>query len=158
MYMAYIDNSETTRELDEAIRGNANTNQIPTNIAGQVVPVINVNPKDYRRANIVGVGTGTLYTIPANKRFFLTNISLAVSSTTPGTNVGAISITPKGQLAQAGIYAIAEVPAAGGTASQVATINLSFPIELEPGSAIATSATAGTTSRRGTIYGFTTEV
>lgn len=82
--MAYIYNSELSKELIEGARIATAKDNIPTQIADKVVPVMEVNPKLLRRANIIRSAnainsTGaTVYTTPTDRDFFLTSVHLSV--------------------------------------------------------------------------------
>lgn len=97
--MTYVDNSNTDKELNEAIRGNAVTNIIPKKIADFIQPVININPKDYKLQErvITRSSAGTIYTTPTDKDFYLTGIHLSATCVTVGANGNAsVSGFPEG--------------------------------------------------------------
>lgn len=81
--MAYIDNSETIKNLNDSIRGNAVSNLAPTQLSKEVMPVIDINPNTNKKNNIVrgasSANTGSIvgYTTPTDKDFYLTNISMS---------------------------------------------------------------------------------
>jgi len=162
--MAYIDNSETKRELDEAIRGNANTNLSPTSLANQVVPVININPKANRRANIVrninltASGAGTIYTIPSDKDFFLCSIGVGlVKDVACDVATGRVVVVA---VIDGATVQILGIPTITLTAQQSdVAINFSTPIKLDRGTQISITGTyaAGVMSRNAYVSGFTVE-
>lgn len=149
--MAYIDNSETARELDEAIRGNAQTNLAPKQIAGQVVPVIDVNPKSLRRVNRVISGTvaGTIGTTSANKKTFLVGATLSGSGTATATP--RISAFLEGQTTAVDLVGIdIRVSALIDVANSSQSFMLPFPALLAKNTAIALTGAA--TSTRASVY------
>jgi len=120
--MAYIDNTQTKREIDDAIRGNSVSNVAPGQVSNDVQLVCDVNPKNYRKINVVKSGQAsnstatTLYTTPIDKDFFLTNAAISVNKDITATsiesaivltledgtstsilNIGGITLTPQSQ-------------------------------------------------------------
>ena len=157
--MAYIDNSETKKEMNDAIRGNSVSNIAPTKINDSVQPVININPKDYRRVNIVKrVGTAaTVYTTPTDKDFYLVAFNISAGSLTAGTNTWNLSATIDGDSSATALaYIYLEITA--GTSSQDSTSqNFKYPIKIARGTNITTSGAGTFSGRSCTIYGYTVE-
>jgi len=98
--MAYIDNSETKKELNDAIRGNCVSNIATNKLSDTIVPVIDINPKLLRRSNVVKSGvltnatTSTIYTVPSDKEFYLVAAALAfIKDATATTTKIAINVT-----------------------------------------------------------------
>lgn len=159
--MAYIDNSETKKELDEAIRGNAQTNLSPSNVAGQVIPVININPKHSRRCNITRAtsatgSSGTIYTAPTDKDFFIVACSLSVCKDVTATSTNSdINVTIDGAtnpiLSIAGLTLTAQ--------SESVSLCFNSPIKIDRGTSVTISNTTNVANirTRGTITGYTTE-
>ena len=89
--MVYIDNTQTKKEMEDAVRGNSVTNIAPTKVNDFIQPVININPKDYRRVNIVRsrATAGAIYTTPVDKDFFLTSSFLSVAKVAADTGTDA---------------------------------------------------------------------
>lgn len=114
--MAYIDNTETKIEFNDAIRGNAVSNT-PTNKVGDTVqPVINVNPKDYRvinickRAIINNATTGTVYTTPTNKDFYLCGVQMSLDKDNTATSTSfRTDITINGETIAGGAMSIVAI-------------------------------------------------
>jgi hypothetical protein len=85
--MAYIDNTQTKIEMNDAMRGNSVSNIAPTKIADTVQPVININPKDYRKTNLLkqttktNTGTSAIFTTDAIKETYITGVLLSWMST-----------------------------------------------------------------------------
>jgi hypothetical protein len=146
--MAYIDNSETKRELDEAIRGNAQTNISPASIANQVVPVININPKEYLNINVISRRTsaGTIITTNTIKDTYLMAVQLSAELNGAGTGEARISATPRGQ-ASSSIYAH-NLRATIATDADSQSGSITFPkgILLEKGSTITLTLSVTTAS------------
>lgn len=160
--MAYIDNSETKKELNDAIRGNAVSNIAPTQLANQVIPVINVNPKDYRICNINKTTVATnstsavIYTTPADKDFFITACSLTViKDATSTSTLSRIKLTIDG--AEASILPITTLT----LTAQDSAFSISFPnpIKIDRDSiiSITNSTNVANISTRASIHGYTVE-
>lgn len=118
--MVYVNNNETIKELNDAIKGDFVSNIAPKSINNSVQPVININPKDYKIINIVKSNTsGTIYATPTNKDFYLRGITLSGSSITAGLcriNINA-NVQDMGavDLLQLALQVSAAVPAASDT-------------------------------------------
>lgn len=162
--MAYIDNSETAKELIEAIRGNANTNLPPKQIANQVIPVIDINPKHSRRVNIVKrtsrstTGGSTSYTTPTDKDFYLVGASLSYScSAACDSNTYTVGATISGDTTATNILELRKETLT--LRDDYANIMLNYPILLARGTNITVNQTftAGTSSVASTIFGYTVE-
>lgn len=91
--MVYIDNTQTKKEIEDAIRGNSVSNLAPTKVSDTVQLVLPINPKDYRRVNIVKTGlatnatSATIYTTPTDKDFFLTSLALSIIKDVTSTSL-----------------------------------------------------------------------
>ena len=164
--MAYIDNTETNRELNEAIRGNANTNIAPQSISGQVMPVIDINPKNYRRANICKEGstTGTSYTIyttPTDRDFYLTTIQFtytknATADLATNDTLG-ISLKVNGATQYPIYFSTLTLTAQ----SDSIAITFATPLKIDRGSVIQLvrgAITAGNVVMSGSITGYTVDL
>jgi len=162
--MAYIDNSETAKELNDAIRGNANTNLPPKILANQIIPVIDINPKHGRRANIVAgtvkttSGSQTVYTTPANKDFYLTTVSYALIKDVAcdmATGFSTITCTVDGASSNLIVQPIITLTAQ----NQVITISFPNPIKVDRNTLISFGGTyaAGVCVRSASITGYTVE-
>jgi len=156
--MAYIDKNDTKIEINDAIRGNSVSNLAPSKVNDSVQLVCNVNPKDYRRCNIVrrASNNATIYTAPTDKDFYLCGTHISGTSSAVSNNGIQIAIVPKGD-ATVIINRITQTPTAVTDAlTSVSNQDFSFPILLERGSTIAvtfTTMVAGNVS----IYGYTVE-
>ena len=163
--MAYIDNTDTKKEMNDAMRGNAVSNIAPTKINDSVQPVININPKDYRRCNIVrGQTLGTsgtttaIYTTPSDKDFYLCNYSLSIiKDATCDIASGAItaSITVDGAS-----RIIAGIAVLTTTAqNSVITVSFNSPIRLDRNTSVSLTGTftVGSLQRTHSIVGYTVE-
>ncbi len=155
--MAYIDNTQTKKEIEDAIRGNSVSNLAPSKVIDSIQPVINVNPKDYRRVNIIKstAVAGTVYTTPSNKDFYLTNTHLSASTNQASqTGTVSISVLPKGETSTIIINAIRLLTTVI-LDSDHSEIFESFerPILLERNSTI-TLAITNTTAARAIIFGY----
>lgn len=163
--MAYIDNSDTQEELNDAIRGNTISNICPKTISGQVIPVININPKDYRVVNIVkdvnttASGAVTLYTTPADKDFFLTSVTFSVVKDAACSHAGAsrlrLAATINGETVGIAGVALLNLTAENKTVGY----GYSTPIKIDRGTALQSGLTfiAGNYSLYMSLQGYTVE-
>jgi hypothetical protein len=160
--MAYIDNTDTKKEMNDAMRGNSVSNLAPTRIADTVQPVININPKDYRRLNIVkrqtaiNATSGTIYTTPADKDFYVTSASLTMIKDVTSTSVSStISCTIDGISTQ-----LLFIPELSLTV-QTLSVSESFPnaIKLDRNTTITVtnSTNVANITSAGCIKGYTVE-
>jgi len=159
--MAYIDQTQTKKEIEDAIRGNSVSNVAPTAVPNDVQLVLDVNPKNYRRINIVrrAIGAGTIYTTPNNKDFFLVSTHITMDSTSAASaSACTIQVIPEGETTAIiinGVY--------GKTTALVDSVNgvsnLSFPIpmKLARNTAITANST-NATDREYIIFGYTVEL
>jgi hypothetical protein len=158
--MAYIDNTQTKVEMNDAMRGNSVSNIAPTRISDVIQPVININPKDYRRINIVKSRTnaGTVYTTPTDKDFYLAAIFIGGSSITAGANAATISAIIEGDTSSTALASLklSNTVVIDATSGNI-PMTFPLPIKLAKGSAIS-SATGGTFAAvTFSIYGYTVE-
>lgn len=157
--MAYIDNTQTKKEIEDAIRGNSVSNLAPSKVSDNVQLVCNVNPKDYRRVNIVARqgGSGTVYTTPTDKEFYLTDTHLAGTVSAASTSATqTITITPLGQAAVICNSLYLRTLITNDATSGVSNFSFSKPILLARGSAI-TYAQANCNAQDCVIFGYTVE-
>ena len=162
--MAYIDNSETKKEINDAIRGNAVSNIAPSQLANQVIPVIDVNPKHSRRVNIVknqnalNSTSGTIYTTPSDKDFYLVGCEISVlkDATATSTN-SAINAVIKGDSSST-IVAIIRGLTLTAQENSVSN-NFGNGVLLERGTNITITNTTNVAniSASGIIWGYTVE-
>lgn len=79
--MALNRNSNLSEEIRDVFKLQQNVDGQISNIAGQIIPVVDVNPKHSRISNFstdsfrTASSTGTVYTTPLNREFYLTGIS-----------------------------------------------------------------------------------
>lgn len=140
--MAYIDQSQTKREIDDAIRGNTTSNLAPTKVSDDVQLVLNVNPKDYRRCNIVKFREdtnstgGVIYTTPTDRDFYLVAAQLElIKDATSTSTISQITSTIDGAAIK-----ILTIPSLTLTA-QTSSKTISFPnaVKLDRGVTIGSS-------------------
>jgi len=162
---AKIYNSDLSKELVDGAKIQIAVDGIPSEIAEKVVPVMEVNPKMFRRTNIcVGtskVVTATLlaYTTPTDRDFFLTSVDIGmIKDATCDQATGTININGVSENGTTCIFA--QIPVIVTTA-QSEQVNSLFipPMKLKRGSAINISGTytAGLMSRTTVIKGYTVE-
>lgn len=160
--MVYIDNTQTKREIDDAIRGNSVSNVAPSQVNNSIQPVININPKDYRKINIctsitrTSGGTTTLITSDANKDTFLTNV-YAVWNMDVATAITThrIRFTQDGATKDIFFPNTNLVVCSGGI-----SIDFLYPIKIDRNTAVTfvVTSTAGNYSCTGGIAGYSVEV
>lgn len=162
--MAYIDNSETKKEINDAIRGNAVSNLAPTKVNDSVQPVININPKDYRRCNIVKVGSATnanatIYTTPTDKDFYLVGACISrIKDAASDETFSSIALTIDGDTSSTNILRLSGITLTAD--SKELSSDFTCPIRLKRGSTITlarTASTAGVLTYSATIWGYTVE-
>jgi hypothetical protein len=78
--MAYIDNSDLKKEINDAIRGNSVSNIAPSVVGQQVIPVFETNPKLLKEVTVYSLTSsstgGNFVTTPAvstGKFFYITH-------------------------------------------------------------------------------------
>jgi hypothetical protein len=160
--MAYIDNSETKKEINDAIRGNAVSNIAPTQLANQVIPVIDVNPKNLRRCNIVRAGvasnaiSGTIYNTPADKDFFLCSSTISLTKDATSTSTS----SRMNVIIDGATQVINRIDGFTLTAQQqTSNITFSTPIRIDRNTSITVTNTTNVANvtNGGTITGYTVE-
>ena len=137
------------------MRGNSVSNVAPTKINDTIQPVININPKDYRRINILVERTsnGSIYTTPNDRDFFLVGGLLSSELNGAGSATSRVTVILKGQTSATTFMRVnLRATALNDKDSQTIVNNLSLPILLERGSAIALANVSTTTI--GTICGY----
>ena len=157
--MAYIDNTDTKKEMNDAMRGNAVSNIAPTKIIDSVQPVININPKDYRRCNIIKStsSAGTVYTTPADKDFYLTGVFFSGSNKTASQDsVVSVAFVPKGATSLTVLSLTYSTTAILDTNHANDNVVFPFPILLERSSSLILTSTNNATQRL-SIFGYTVE-
>jgi hypothetical protein len=113
--------------------------EIPNKLADTIQPVINVDKTPYCDIVVANSGTGTLYTTPTDKDFYLTALSItSTSQNQSSTNTDSISVTLESGIS--GV--IARCFTASGAASETTnSTNICFtnPIKIKRGTAITTT-------------------
>lgn len=163
--MATIHNTDLSKELRDGAKLQQLRDRIPSELAEKVVPVMEVNPKLFRRVDFVSsitkstTGNSVLVntsTFP-NRDYFLTNINVA-------WNFDALSVATTFELRCVinGANNIIRFPLTNLSVFQDnVSIVLPFPIKLDRNSAtacvIALTTTAGTYSVTASVSGYTVE-
>jgi len=157
--MANINNSQLSKELIDGAKIQTSFDKIPTQLADKVVPVMEVNPKllkitgVVKNASISNATGGTIYTLPTDKDFYLTDCALSVIKDATSTSVGSdLTAVMDGQT----IYLLS-VPGITLTAqNQTVTLSLKNPLKLDRGSLIRATASTNVANIKysGTIYGY----
>jgi hypothetical protein len=159
--MANINNTQLSKELIDGAKIQVSHDKIPTQLADKVVPVMEVNPKSFRRINVVkqtqNTGTtATIYTTPTDKDFYLVGYNLSlikdVTATSVLTRLRAVIDGATVDIAQ--IMGITLTP-------QERTISNSFsvPIKLDRNTTltVANSTNVANTNTGCSIIGYTVE-
>lgn len=160
--MATIHNSNLTKELIDVGKLQVSRDKIPNELAEKVVPVINVNPKDYRIANVLRYNTctnatnATIYTTPADRDTYITNIMLAFIKDATATSTGVwINFVIDGATRTILHYPCLTLTAQTGAI----TLALPSPIKVDRNTAITvnSSTNVGNISASGSIIGYSVE-
>jgi hypothetical protein len=154
--MATIYNSQLKEEIRDGAKIQQNVDNIPSRLADSVVPTMEVNPKFFRRINVIAraTSTGTIYTTPTDKDFFFVGCQMAgAHSTASASGSSTLSVIPEGQAAiiVSSIFARTSVILDVDTSNS--TLMLPLPIKLAKGSIIAYTAT-NFTANACTIFGY----
>jgi hypothetical protein len=155
--MATINNSDLMKEIVEDAKIQINTDKVPSQLAEKVVPVMEVNPKFFRKINVIARATSssTIYTAPTNKDFFLTAYNMSGVSTATGEI--RLTVTPKNQAAIIiGTIELGNTVAVDISSDNI-TQNFDRPILIERGSAITLASTGTQSLKQATIFGYTVE-
>ena len=161
-----IQNSETIQELREGARLSISEG-FPERLAGSVVPVMEVNPKNFRVCNIVkditqGASTAsasTVYTTPTNKDFYLMGFNFTISKTAlcdSASGSHAVSVVIGGATVNLGRITSITLEAQNIILSH----DYTKPIKLDRGSTITfnnVTYTAGVCLKSCAIVGYTVE-
>jgi len=147
--MTNINNAQAMKELVSAANLQLGYDEVPNKLASSIVPVININPKDYRRVNLHKAAAAsnttstTIYTTPTDRDVFLTFAALSVIKDAANTSAASfinIGIEGGGAVGVP-ILKIAGIASTAQSGSQ--TITLNPPIKLLRGYAIAVGNGAG---------------
>jgi hypothetical protein len=161
--MATIYNSDLTKELKDGIKIQQNRDVIPSQLADKVVPVMEVNPKLFRRSNICvqnvasNSASATIYTTPTDKDFYLVAVGISVSKDITATSTySAIELTVDGG-GTANVFNIAGLtltPQSGAWSWA-----LPVPIRIARGTTIkiVNSTNVGNVRSYGQIVGYTVD-
>lgn len=128
-------------------------------IVPSVQPTLEIGPRRTlisRHQTNSATGTTTILTVPSDKDFYLTYVTLTITqdATCDGV-VGILSITQDGVSRR--IVSLPHQPLTAGT--YIATLTLSHPIKVDRGTAISCNSvfTAGTCTKDATIGGYVLE-
>jgi len=164
--MTQILNQSTLREIRQALSV-PNSYNAPSYSSDQVIPVVNVNPKDYKESKYAtlsktNTGTATIYTTDLNKDTFLTSVQLSFAKDATcdaATGSVVLQAIPFGLTSQTAIVSIATIT----LTAQSGNIFLEFnkPVKIARNTAIQIggfSYTVGIMSRQATITYIETDV
>lgn len=158
--MATIHNTDLTKELRDGGKLQQLSDIIPSQLADKVVPTMEVNPKFFRRTNIIkraaatNATAATIYTTPADKEFFLTGASLSVikDATSTSTSTYIQSTDSNGMT-----FEILDIPSITLTPqSETISVTLANPILLKKGQSITVnnSTNVANINTQAVIYGY----
>jgi len=162
--MAYIYNSDLTKELTEGGKIQVSRDIVPNQLAEKVVPTMEVNPKLFRKINVVKstvtalTGAITVYTTPTDKDFFLCGLYLTTikDAASDGTDAY-ISVT----FIDGSSGTVMAIPGIASTA-QIGSLSYTFerPIQLKRGTTVSVvgNTTAGVFRKSAGIIGYTTDI
>lgn len=163
--MATIYNSELTTNIVKSIKSSNARDNMPSQIAEKVVPVIDVNPMPKIYANIVKMATFTngttasLYTTPSDTReFYLTGctISYQKDATSQATQID-LSVYPADFPNPTAVIRLAAITLTAKSDNMAVTFNP--PIKLRQNSAVTINSDSGVANIvvKGSIFGYTKE-
>ena len=156
--MAKINNPELIRGLINKAKINLAVDQVPSQLAEKIVPMLNVTPEykvfiaDGRASDATSF---TIYTASTKKRTFVCGGGLSLSKDAVNNSVSSdITLTPKGRKPNEFITIRYEPLTAGSNMFYIPS--LLHPIELQKGSTITVNNNAALASIdcHGTIYLF----
>jgi len=162
--MVYIDNSETQREMNDAIRGNSVTNVAPVKVNDFIQPVININPKDYRRNFIKTLTKGTsgsndILAANPNKDVYVTSCWISCTKNAASDATAAwISLTNDGDSASTQICRI-NFQTLTALSNECLFVNFVNPVKIKRNTAIelGTSFTVGAQNLTASFSGYYVE-
>jgi hypothetical protein len=156
-----INNPQVTKQVADLL-DNQFPDKVPEIDLSKIVLVANVNPKNYRRCDVVAEGTisnGTnniIYTTPTDKDFFLTSAMLHslkdVTSTSTSTLLGVV-------IAGASVNVLSIYGITLTVQDQIISNTFFDPIKIDRGSQITvkTSTAVANVRARAVITGYTVE-
>lgn len=158
-----IQNSSTIKEIRTA-GGLSLSEGFPSDLGNSVVPVINVNPKDYKTATVLGsllgratAGSGVVVLGAQTDEVFITGFMVSNVQDATSDNALIILQTTIGGVAQR-IYSRRKASATAGVISDI--VQLSKPIKIDLGATVTFTLTfsVGTSSSDILLYGYMTPV
>jgi hypothetical protein len=147
--MATNNNSELTNELIESIKLQIGKEALISNVNNSIQPVVELNPKLFRKTNMVSNGTasnattGALFTTKADRDTFITYITLstikdATNTSTYVTVLGYVNDT---------LVRLCTIACLASTAqSSSITINFPIPIQLQRNKTVSIEQSNGTSA------------
>lgn len=158
--MAQINNGELIKGLIDGAKINTSIEKVPNQLADKIVPVMEVNPDLLRKTNVLVTNnnpTGaTIYTTPANKKFYITFILLSANATVAGANVLKLHFAQDGQTEL--IFTLVPLFCTVAINAVNKNISLTFPpILLKKSSLIRTSVDGTVGTVQATIGGYLVE-
>lgn len=145
--MADIRNSELLNNIRKITGDDLTISKIPSELAEKVLPVIDLTPLGTKVSNVwrdgtlIMTGSLLLYTCPANRDFFLTNLWLNLSTMVGGDNLeGYLQFTDEeGSVRK---FVISNMSSIAGSIDSN-SLNLVFPLKLKRDSQINLILAAG---------------
>ncbi len=126
-------------------------------VSEEIIPIVDVNPKNGVNKIIRGTVAATIYTTPTDRDFYFYGSHLNAIATAPGSSTLTLTVTPKGAPAIIinDLYLINTV--AIDSMSGISNLILPFPLLLERGSTIVLAVT-GTSARTVIIFAYETKI
>lgn len=160
--MAINRNSQISEEIRDAFKLQQNVDGTISNVASQIIPVCEVNPKMMRRINVVvtsakaTTGPNTTYTTPSDKDFFLIgyiyNLIKDAACDAASGQISNITAVQDGQTKTIGTIAGITLTAQ----NERMIVMLNYPMKLDRATTINNTGTyaAGVMQRTLTIFGY----
>jgi hypothetical protein len=159
--MPRINNSELIKQVIEGAKINIASEQVPTQLAEKIVPVMEVNPNMLKITNVCkSTDTGgTLYTTPLNQDFYLTYCNASITLLDAGDKLASVYVTAildnDSGASSVVNSALAQTSALITAANCTSSLSYPAPIKLKRGSVISVTA-SNTDGLRVCIGGYLT--
>jgi len=158
--MAKIYNSDCTKGLAQNAGIQTSAEKVPNELAEKIVPTFETNPEQLRRTNIlrsnsaINATSGTIYTTPTDKDFYLCGVAVSVIKDVTSTSLyTCITGTPEGQAVTDFllIRGITLTPQ-----ENCCSLEITPPLKMKKGTTIVVtnSTNVANISSSGTIYGY----
>ena len=155
-------NSALSEEVRDVFKLQQNVDGTISNIAGQIIPVVDVNPKHSRKITITksvssnATGSTTVYTTPTNQDFYLMGFSAGFIKDAACDNTSVIlTSVVKGET----VYLFRRDSITATADQAYNTVMFSYPMKIDRGTNIvlAGNKTAGVLAKDAIIWGYVDE-